>query len=419
MKKGKLLLASCLCILMLVLLIPVYGAQQVTLTIWAIDSPTNMDPVAAYVRALYKDFQAKNPDIKLDWVALGNDPLKDKVKVAMANNQGPDIFNSWGGSLMGEYADAGRLLDLTKDLANVPGSDAAKKAMSWKGKIYGVAPFFAIAGIYVNEGILKANGLTVPTTIDGLEKVCDALKTKGIQPFACGARDKWPILATYMYLVNRYGGDIFTEAAARKVRFDADPFVKAGLKLQEWAKKGYLGSKPLGESYADAQLLMESGKATMHLTGSWLCTDYSSAKKTTQTLGFYAFPALPGGKGQITDAMGMTDTGFVATKFGASKRAAIVKFLKYTMTVQACSADPGRVCSVAGVKAPTKLTAMASGVFTKAKNVQFWWDQNLPPAITTPINETIQSFLLSDTNVKSELSKFEDLAAENMGPVKK
>jgi ABC-type glycerol-3-phosphate transport system substrate-binding protein len=407
--------AAVLCCLALAA--PVFG-QKVKLTVWAIDLPDD-DPTHAYAKALVEGFQKANPDIELEYVALGNDPLKDKTKVAMAANTGlPDVFQTWGGSVMGGYADAGRLLDLTADLRSVPGSAAAASAMTWKGKIYGVAPFFAIAGIFVNEGIFKANNLTVPTTIDQMAKVADALKAKGIQPFAVGAKDKWPALAMYMYLTNRYGGDVFSTAAARKARFDSDPFVKAAQLYQDWTKKGYFGQTPLGEAYGDANQLMATGKAGMQVTGSWMCANYASKDFTDQTIGFYPFPTMPGGKGLATDVMGMTDIGFAATAVAAPKKAAVVRFLKYAMSPDAAQADPGRVTAVPGVKAPSRVTEMASGVFAKAKLIQFWWDQNLPPAVTTPLNDTIQTFFLPDTNVKAALTKFEQLAADNMGAVK-
>ena len=62
---------------------------------------------------------------------------------------------------------------------------------------------------------------------------------------------------------------------------------------------------------------------------------------------------------------------------------------------------------------------MASAVFTKAESVQFWWDQDLPPAVTSPLNDTIQTFFIPGTDVKQELAKFEKLMVENVGPVKK
>jgi len=394
------------------------SAQKVKLTVWGRDV---LDEGAdhAYVKALVENFQKLNPDITIDYIALGDPGLADKTKITMAAGSGlPDIFQTWGGSTMGGYADAGRLLDLTSDLRSIPGSAAAAGAMTWKGKLYGVAPFFAIAGVFVNEGIFKANGLSVPKTVADFDKVATTLKAKGIQPFACGEADKWPGLALYMYLTDRYGGDIFTQAAARKARFDSDAFVKAAQHYQGWVKKGYFGDKPLGEKYGDAQQLMATGKAAMHITGSWMCAQYSNKDFTDQTLGFYPFPALSGGKGPVTDIMGMTDIGFAATNVAAAKRAAVVKFMKYAMSPDAAAAEPGRVSAVPGVKAPSALTTQASAVFNTAKMVQFWWDQNLPPAVTTPLNDTIQTFFLPDTDVKASLTKFENLATTNMGAVK-
>ncbi len=422
MRKKRILHVLYLSIFIFVLMSNVYAAQTITLTVWAVDALTTSNPQAAYVQALAKNFEKNNPDIKLDWVAFGTagSPLNDKLKVALANNQGPDILQSWGGSFMAEFAKADKLLDLTKELSGVKASGAAISAMSFNKKIYGVAPFFAIAGLLINEGQFKEFGLKVPTTVEELEKAADVLKSKGIQPFACGAKDKWPILATYMYLVNRYGGDIFTQSAVnRKVRFDSEPFILAGQKIQEWSKKGYFGDKPLAEGYGDAQLLMSTGKAGMQVSGSWLCGLYSDKKQSDQTIGFYSFPIIKDGKGSIDDVMGMTDIGFAATKTAAKKKDAIVRFLKYAMSVEAGAAETGRVSSVPGVKAATPLTGMASGVFSKAKSIQFWWDQDLPPTITGPVNDTIQSFLLPDTDIKKALAKYEDLLVENVGPIKK
>ncbi len=421
MKKAKLILI--LGLLIMVSLVPVYAAPKITLTVWAVDDPANtQNTQTAYVQKVFHGFQAKYPDIKIEWAAFGiqGSPLNNKLKASLPNNQGPDIFQSWGGSFMGQFAEAGKLLDLTKELKKIPTSDAARAAMSWKGKTYGVAPFFAVAGLFVNEGIFKKLGLTVPTTFDEFEAVCEKLKANGIQPVAVGAKDQWPALATYMYLVNRYGGNVFADAVARKVSFDADPFVKAGQKYQEWAKKGYFGDKPLSEAYGDAQMLMSTGKAGMQISGSWLCGLYSDPNQTDQTIGCYAVPVLKGGKGTAGDVMGMTDIGFTVTKLAEKKKDAVVKFLTYAMSVEACEAETGRVCSVPGVKPPTRLTGMASAnVMVKAKNVQFWWDQDLPATVSTPVNTTIQTFFLPDTNVKKELTKFEGLVEENMGPAKK
>ena len=192
----------------------------------------------------------------------------------------------------------------------------------------------------MNEDLFRAYGLEVPTTIAELERVADALLAKGIQPLACGARDKWPPLALYMYLTNRYGGvDAFQNAQGRRGRFDSESFVKAAEKYQEWVKKGYFGDKPLSEAYGDAQQLMATGKAGMHITGSWMCAQYSDPEFTDQTMGFYAFPILEGGMGKATDIMGQTDIGFAATHVAKGKKDAVVRFMKYAMDPEPCSAS--------------------------------------------------------------------------------
>jgi ABC-type glycerol-3-phosphate transport system substrate-binding protein len=394
-------------------------AQKVKLTVWGRDIPDD-GADHAYIKALISGFQAKYPDIQLEYIALGDPGLMDKTKITMGAGSGlPDIFQTWGGSVMGGYADAGRLLDLTRELKDIPGSAAARAAMTWKGKIYGVAPFFAVAGVFVNEGIFEKYGLSMPKTVEGFGPLCDTLLAKGIQPFACGEKDKWPGLALYMYLTNRYGGDASARAAARKLAYDSPAFVKAAQLYQSWIKKGYFGATPLGEGYGDAQQLMATGRAAMHITGSWMCAQYANPDFTDQKIGFYAFPALAqGGVGKVSDVMGMTDIGFAATKAAASKKDAVVKFLTYAMSPEACAAEPGRICSVPGVKARNPITAQAAAVFAQAKTVTFWWDQDLPPSVTSPLTDTIQKFFLPDTDVRKDLASFEALCVQNIGPVK-
>ena len=70
-----------------------------------------------------------------------------------------------------------------------------------------------------------------------METAAEALKNKGIIPFAADTADKRSLSYMYMYLVNRMGGDIFQQVLNRKIRFDSPIFVKAGLKIQEWANR--------------------------------------------------------------------------------------------------------------------------------------------------------------------------------------
>jgi raffinose/stachyose/melibiose transport system substrate-binding protein len=395
------------------------GGQPVKLTVWGRDV-TDGAADHAYVTALVRDFKAKYPDIQLDYVHFGED-LNNKIKVAMSAGSGlPDIIQSWGGRMMGDFVDHGKLLDLTNELKKIPGSAAAQAAMTWKGKIYGVAPFFAIAGIFQNDGIFQRLGLKDATTIEEVARNADKLLAAGIQPFAAGGKDKWPVLHLYMYFVDRFGGsNAFSDAADRKTHFYGEPFIQAANYYQGWVKKGYFGSKPLGEAYGDAQQLMASGKAAMQLTGSWMCANFSDPTFTKEKLSFHQFPAFAsGGKGPATDVMGMTDIGWAATMEAKNKRDAVVKFMTYSMSPEAGQFEPGRVASMPGVEAKNPLTTQASAVFSKATYVEFWWDQNLPAAATTPVNDVVQIIFLPNGDVKKALQDFDRLMDDAVGPVK-
>ena len=228
-------MALLLVVAMLVGVFSATAASKFKLVVWGRDLPDD-DPAHAYIKALVNGFAAKNPDIELEYLALGDPGLMDKTKVAMANNRDlPHIFQSWGGSVMGGYADAGRLYDLTKELKDIPGSAAAQQAMTWKGKIYGVAPFFAIAGVFVNEDVFAKYNLKYPRP--SLKwKSCRHPLGQWINPCR-RCRDKWPVLAMYMYFVNRFGGmEAFDNAQARKARFDPNPWSKPP-SLPEWSKE--------------------------------------------------------------------------------------------------------------------------------------------------------------------------------------
>jgi ABC-type glycerol-3-phosphate transport system substrate-binding protein len=71
--------------------------------------------------------------------------------------------------------------------------DSAKPAVTYNGKQYAVPMDFAGIGIIYNKKIFADNGLTPPTTYRELEKVCAALKGKGVTPFAGLLKSNWSI----------------------------------------------------------------------------------------------------------------------------------------------------------------------------------------------------------------------------------
>jgi raffinose/stachyose/melibiose transport system substrate-binding protein len=392
--------------------------DPVKLLVWGWDE-TDGKGGHEYITKLIGDFKAANADIAVTYVAVGDAKLKDGAALFPSDSSGPDIFQAWGGGKMGSYADEGKLLDLSSELAGLSARTVAIQAMSWKGKVYGVAPSFSIGGLYANAKIFSDSGIAIPTTVAEMETAAAALKAKGIQPFAVGEKDKWPALNMYMYLVNRKSGDAYGQAKARTLAFDSSAFVDAASIVKDWNDKGYFGTDPQNESYNDALSKMTGGTAAMMVVGSWVSDNFTNA--TGGTISLVSFPTISGGLGSSTDMMGMSSIAFIAAKKAEAKKAAIAKFMKFAMTASVVSADTSGIPTISGVTPKNALASQAIALLNTATSVQFWWDQDLPATITTALTDTLYSFFASGVVVKDKLTAFEALASKTdaLGPLVK
>ena len=388
------------------------------LAAWGDRPDASGTPVAAYLQVLTDAFSQANAEDSIAWISSHREtgiPLLERVRAAVAENQAPDVVQTQGGILLAPFVESERILDLTEELSDIKTCEAAKNVMRWNDKIDGVAPLYSIAGLFVNETKFKELGLPIPKTIAQLETAAEALKNKGIIPFAADTADKRSLSYMYMYLVNRMGGDIFQQVLNRKIRFDSPIFVKAGLKIQEWANKGYFGAVPLTGNATD---LMSTGQAGMQVSGTWLCGTYSDSTKTKGTIGFYPFPILTGGKGAVTDILGASEVAFVGVTKPSVKRELVDKFMHEAMSAEVLKKATGMLSSDPSYPPSDPLLGMAAQVFYKAKNLQFYWEKELPTTTTGPaVATTVQSFLLPDTDVQAACTKLEQTTQVEMGGV--
>jgi len=88
-------------------------AEPVTITWWHISTA---EEHKALWQKLADEYMAEHPNVNIEITVLENEAFKTKLTTVMQSGEPPDIFQSWGGGVMNEYANAGLLKDITADL---------------------------------------------------------------------------------------------------------------------------------------------------------------------------------------------------------------------------------------------------------------------------------------------------------------
>ena len=263
-------------------------AEKVTITWWHIQVA---DDQKALWQQLTDDYMATHPNVNIEITVLENEAFKTKLTTVMQSGDPPDIFQSWGGGTMNEYANAGLLKDITADLDKDGWRDTfspgALGVYSYQGKNYGVPRDMGAVGFWYNKDLFTQAGITNPpaTWTELLEDV-KIFKAAGITPIALGEGDKWPGAFWWEYLAVRIGGKAAFDAAySHKGAFTDAPFVEAGAKLQELIALEPFEDGFLGLSWPDEQVQMASSKAAMDLMGQWAPGAFKDASVDKKGLG--------------------------------------------------------------------------------------------------------------------------------------
>ncbi|MCC6945543.1 MAG: extracellular solute-binding protein, partial [Thermomicrobiales bacterium] len=87
------------------------AAQDATTITWWHISTNAIDQ--ALFQQLADDYVADHPNVTIEITVLENEAFKQRLTTAMQSGDPPDIFQSWGGGVLYEYASAGLVKDIT------------------------------------------------------------------------------------------------------------------------------------------------------------------------------------------------------------------------------------------------------------------------------------------------------------------
>ena len=218
--------------------------------------------------ALIKAFEAKNPNIKVNYQKIEFTDGPAKIETAIQSKTAPDVIYDAPGRVIAWAAK-----DLLVPLDDVDKSklnEAAVKASSYKDKLYmypqGVAPFL----MGVNKDLTDKLGVTdlLPLnkqdrswTVDEYEKFLKAVKQKdsSITPALFYTKSQAGDQGPRAFVANLYNSWITDDANSKYTINDAN-----GVKGLEWVKKAY-DEGLLGQGVAleakDALEAFKSGRA--------------------------------------------------------------------------------------------------------------------------------------------------------------
>ena len=361
------------------------GGSSDTLEFWSIqvdgDGP-------AIVKAAVDRFIAANPKMKVNITEIANDSYKQRLAVAMAAGQTPDLFFSWTGGPMYEYVNNGLIVDLTSfmEAGNYKDKflDAAIAQGSYQGKIWGFPMTnVGVCTVFYNKEIFERLNLLVPVTIRELENVCDVLIRNKITPFSLANKTQWTGSMYFMFLATHRGGvQPFIDAVDGSGTFLDPAFIFAGNKIRQWVSNNYFlpGFNGLDWDAGQARAPLYRGDTAMLIMGSWFVHQAKSENpEFFEKMGIFTFPRDEEGVGDANTVIGTVGDNFYHISSASKNPAKAFELLTFFLDEEGVNGaiGSGRIPPVKGVTLDDPLLSELFSMVQAAPDMQLWYDQSL------------------------------------------
>lgn len=379
------------------------------------------------VTDIINQYEKAHPNVKIDVEVLENEQYKNKMKVLSSSNELPDVGFTWAAGYMTPFV-KGNLFAPLDDVLNSGLKDSFVKgtteAYAIDGKTYGLPLELNIAPIYYNKEIFKKYNLEVPQTYSDFQNVVKTLASKGVAPIALGNKDRWTGSLWYMYLADRIGGsDVLTKAISRTGSFEDPSLVTAADDVQKLVNEnGFIkGFNGLSNDEGKSEFL--NGKAAMYLMGTWELPNFTTNKDIPQSfrdsVGYFKFPTVEGGKGNINSWVGGPGVGlFVAQNSKVKPEAKdFVKFFVQKwgeQSVKKAGVIPATKVDTASVKLPQLYTDVLNDL-GKATNLTLFADVQMSPAVAETHLNLIQSLFGNEVRPEDFTKQTEDALKKDSG----
>ncbi|WEK53121.1 MAG: extracellular solute-binding protein [Candidatus Cohnella colombiensis] len=288
------------------------------------------------VSKIIDEYEADNPNVTIKQVVFENEQYKAKMKVLSAVNDLPDVGMTWAAGYLQPFVE-GKLFTPLDDLLHSKLQDSfvagTTEAYAVDGRTYALPLEFNIAPVFYNKKIFAQYGLQVPTTYDDFLHVVETLVDHGVKPIALGNKDRWTGSLWYMYMADRIAGTETLANAIKGISSFTDPgLIEAAEHIQNLVDMNAFNKGFNGLSNDQSKAEFMNSKTAMYLVGTWELPNYTTNQGIPQpfrdSIGFFKFPTVDGGKGNIDSWIGGPGVGlFIAEN--SSVKSEAKRFVEY------------------------------------------------------------------------------------------
>lgn len=291
----------------------------------------------AWLDEAIANFEADNPDIKIEVQRVSIDSFNQTVMTRFAAGDVPDLF-TFSENDVADMVPSGYVLDLS-DSPNVANyADGMLDSLSLDGKVYALPISNDFMCVTYNKEVFADAGITeVPDTWSEFLEVCKTLQDKERLPIASGFSEQWVVngtsQTTYCAGVLGNGGPTLANMVDRTNKFaETEQWKDFFTKLQKMYP--YMNSDPFGTDQNTCYSMLANGEAAMILNGTWTATN-AMAMNPEGDFGIYALPVSENADDNLMPMC--PPAGGIAVSAESLNKKEAVKFAEYLTSPESAS----------------------------------------------------------------------------------
>lgn len=374
-----------------------------------------------------KDFESKNPNIKIKEIAISWDKLSNSLQTYFSGGDAPDVMATFG---TGSYKSMGAIMDLTPylqadDNAWLNDFSEAAIGVGKVGDAYYSIPLRSTATVLMyNKTIMDENGWTEPKNQEEFETLMGEIKEAGYTPLICPGNPEG-------YQIAAVGNNFAEHELSKSGKLDTTEYLTghesdisaeysaAAKKLRTWFDNGWIDANAPGMTREEAQQAFYTQKGVFFFSNNnEYATHEEAAKEAGFELGFMAMPS-PEGVPTIINNFG-SDMWMVYS--GTEHPEECITWLKYLSSDEFMQKFADETASVVGNKNVTysnPVVSEFSDIFSQVKSYKINTDY-VTGDCNIDINMEFVNFLLDSSYTPEKFGEYAANAwatniAENAG----